>query len=201
MLRKIRSLVSNSDYFGVYDKALSDYECELIVNIFEKSPQRNGIVFLSGSDIAIERPEYKKSKELIDTRFSDGKQISNILNTRLGECLQKYNLEQPQLTTIATWTVANPYNVQKYDGEEEGYKDWHMEHGPHAGQNKRIMAWMFYLNDAKSGTEFMNYPTVQAKRGRCVIWPAGWTHVHRGVTPNKGLKYIATGWVHFVSDE
>ena len=69
---------------------------------------------------------------------------------------------------------------------------WHCEHG--ASNSNRILAWMFYLNDAKSGTEFMNYPTVQAKRGRCVIWPAFWTHVHKGA-PNKGLKYIATWWI------
>ena len=60
------------------------------------------------------------------------------------------------------------------------------------------MAWMFYLNDAKSGTEFANYPTINAKMGRCVIWPSFWTHLHKGVIPNRGIKYIATGW--FVYD-
>jgi hypothetical protein len=50
MLRKIRSLVSNSDYFGIYDNALSKKECEIIINQFEKSEQgpgrlwRNGII-------------------------------------------------------------------------------------------------------------------------------------------------------------
>ena len=60
------------------------------------------------------------------------------------------------------------------------------------------MAWMFYLNNAKSGTEFRNYPTVGAKMGRCAIWPSGWTHVHRGGTPNKGLKYIVTGCISYL---
>ena len=56
---------------------------------------------------------------------------------------------------------------------------------------------MFYLNNAKCGTEFMEYPTVQAKIGRLVIWPAFWTHVHKGVIPNKGIKYIITGWASY----
>ena len=60
------------------------------------------------------------------------------------------------------------------------------------------MAWMFYLNDAKSGTEFMHFPTINARRGRLVIWPAFWTHTHKGVIPNKGVKYIITGWVSFL---
>ena len=56
---------------------------------------------------------------------------------------------------------------------------------------------MFYLNNSKTVTEFVQYPTVRAKMGRCVIWPSAWTHVHRGVTANKGLKYVITGWVSF----
>ena len=87
---------------------------------------------------------------------------------------------------------------------DSGYKAWHCEHAyakeydSLAEAPRRILAWMFYLNNAKSGTEFMQYPTVRARMGRCVIWPAGWTHVHRGVIPNKGLKYIITGWVSLV---
>ena len=37
----------------------------------------------------------------------------------------------------------------------------------------------------------------EAKAGRLVIWPSAWSHPHKGVTPNKGLKYIATGWYCF----
>ena len=55
---------------------------------------------------------------------------------------------------------------------------------------------MFYLNDAKSGTEFMYYPNVKARKGRCVIWPSGWEYTHRGL-PNKGIKYIVSGWMAY----
>ena len=51
-------------------------------------------------------------------------------------------------------------------------------------------------NDAKSGTEFMHYPNMDAKAGRCVIWPSGFTHMHRSM-PNKSLKYIVSGWISF----
>ena len=59
------------------------------------------------------------------------------------------------------------------------------------------LAWMVYLNDAASGTEFpYQEMIVEPKEGRTVIWPAGWTHPHKGVTPNEGIKYIATGWFY-----
>ena len=58
---------------------------------------------------------------------------------------------------------------------------------------------MIYLNYAKSGTEFPYYnKTIRAKKGRLVLWPSQWTHIHKGVTPNVGVKYIATGWYGYV---
>ncbi len=195
MLRKIRSLVSNSDYFGIYDNALSKKECEILINQFEKSPQTPGVVYTKGDvEPTVHRSE-KSSIELNGTKFSDHSVISRIILPRLTECIVKYKKTYNMLDYTAQWRYWDHYNVQKYETEEDGFKIWHTEHGPDDLSSKRIMAGMFYLNDAKSGTEFMNYPTVRAKRGRCVIWPAFWTHVHRGELPNKGIKYLATGWI------
>ena len=48
------------------------------------------------------------------------------------------------------------------------------------------------------GTYFENYDrTIDAVEGRCVIWPAYWTHFHNGVVSNTQTKYIATGWYMF----
>tara|TARA_R100000008_G_scaffold46567_1_gene27467 strand:- start:698 stop:1321 length:624 start_codon:yes stop_codon:yes gene_type:complete len=195
MLKRIRSLFSNSDYFGIYDNALSKKECEIIINQFEKSSHVEGKIYCVGEDGSsqtIVQHDQKKSIELKDAQFSDKSIISNIVREKLIKYIGIYNAEQPQLHWLDSWGYHDAYNIQKYETEEDGYKMWHCEHG--ASNSNRILAWMFYLNDAKSGTEFMNYPTVQAKRGRCVIWPAFWTHVHKGA-PNKGLKYIATGWI------
>jgi len=194
MLRKIRSLVSNSDYFGIYDNALSKKECEIIINQFEKSEHHPGKVYLDG--VLQEVSHLKKCMTLDDSNFDDGSIITNITRLQLVKCLERYDQEQPQLRKLCRWSLYQGYSIQKYETEDDGYKDWHAEAGSSGPPSNRILAWMFYLNNAKSGTEFMNYPTVRAKRGRCVIWPAGWTHVHRGA-PNKGLKYIVTGWITF----
>ena len=196
MLRKIRSLVSNSNYFGIYDNALSKKECEILINQFEKSPQLRGMTYLDDNPEPQVRNDIKSSIELKGgSKFSDRSVISNIIRPQLIKCMVKYNAAHPQLTPIHTWDYFDDYNFQKYENEDDGYKTWHCEHGSGV-IGDRIMAWMFYLNNAKSGTEFMNYPTVRAKMGRCVIWPAFWTHIHRGA-PNKGLKYIITGWISY----
>jgi len=191
MLRKIRSLVFNSDYFGIYDNALSKKECEILINQFEKSPHTEGMLNYNG----VPRVDHsqKKSIELIGPKFSECDVISNTIKHSLTSCMEKYKEKYPSLGYGGEYMLDNAYNFQKYETEDDGYKGWHYEQGPGEAL-ERILAWMFYLNDAKSGTEFMSYPTIRAKRGRCVIWPAGFTHVHRGEF-NKGIKYIVTGWI------
>ena len=196
MLKKILSLVSNSDFFGIYDNALTKKECQILINQFENSPKREGRSYSDGDLVVNE--DQKKCIEVEDSGFSNKSIISRIINERLRECIDKYKKEYPSIDEfIARWVIDNAYNFQKYETEEDGFKVWHTEAGG-APTARRVLAWMFYLNDAKSGTEFINYPTVNAKMGRCVIWPAGWTHVHKGVVPNKGLKYIVTGWASYV---
>ena len=196
MLKKILSLVSNSDFFGIYDNALTKEECQILINKFENSTKREGRSYSNGDLVVNE--DQKKCIEVEDSGFSNKTIISRIINERLRECIDKYKKEYPSIDEfIARWVIDNAYNFQKYETEEDGFKVWHTEAGG-APTARRVLAWMFYLNDAKSGTEFINYPTVNAKMGRCVIWPAGWTHVHKGVVPNKGLKYILTGWASYV---
>ena len=58
---------------------------------------------------------------------------------------------------------------------------------------------MFYLNSVDDGgTLFPLYDIgIKAVEGRLVIWPAYWTHAHRGQISQTKTKYIATGWFSF----
>jgi hypothetical protein len=78
-----------------------------------------------------------------------------------------------------------------------GYHVWHSENSTLETKG-RAVAWMLYLNDVVEGgeTEFLyQSKRVKPKTGRLVIWPAGWTHTHRGNPPLEGEKYIITGWM------
>ena len=64
----------------------------------------------------------------------------------------------------------------------------------------RVLVWMTYLNDVADGgsTTFTHQDLeVQPQKGKTLIWPAEWTHAHRGNILNSGEKYIITGWMHF----
>ena len=54
-----------------------------------------------------------------------------------------------------------------------------------------------YLNDDYKGgeTEFLYYKKrVEPEQGKLIIWPAGYTHAHRGGLVLEGNKYVITGW-------
>ncbi len=79
------------------------------------------------------------------------------------------------------------------------YHVWHNEDD--TPQNmRRVATFILYLNDVEEGgeTEFLYYPKrVKAKTGRFILWPAGFTHTHRGNPPISNTKYIVTGWVEY----
>lgn len=61
----------------------------------------------------------------------------------------------------------------------------------------RVVAWITYLNTVTDGggTHFtyQNH-TVEARKGKTVLFPPGYTHLHHGVVSPTQEKYIVTGW-------
>ena len=76
---------------------------------------------------------------------------------------------------------------------------WHCERSDIA-TCKRVLVFMTYLNDLPDGgTMFKNQDlTIPAKKGLTLIWPAEWTHTHKGQISNTKEKYIVTGWYHLI---
>ena len=77
-----------------------------------------------------------------------------------------------------------------------GYHIWHYENDAMSVAS-RILTWTIYLNDVEEGgeTEFLyQHKRVKAEKGNILIFPASFTHTHRGNPPISGDKYILTGW-------
>ena len=184
-------LFRNRSFIEVYDNVLSSHECDSLINYFENSPTVSGVCWRDKESIC--DSNIKKSIEMENCFFSNKNLVSKIILPKLMSHMKKYKTKYQSLMHTSTIGVEDLYSYKKFESEDDGFKVWHTEHGCSDVSSRRVLVWTFYVNDAKSGTEFFHYPTVKAKRGRCVIWPAGFTHVHRS-KKNKGLKYIISGW-------
>ena len=79
----------------------------------------------------------------------------------------------------------------------EGYYEWHID-GAQLTGCERAMVYMTYLNDVTEGGGTMFYHqdyTVKPVKGKTVIFPAAYTHVHKGEISQTQHKYIITGWL------
>ena len=119
-------------------------------------------------------------------------------NEVTGRCLEEYIDKFEHLLHFRYQQVY--LNVQR-TLPSEGYHAWHSEDGS-LGTNRRILATMMYLNDVDDGgeTEFLyQQRREQATAGDVLIFPASYTHTHRGNPPLSGEKYISTSWLENIN--
>lgn len=120
----------------------------------------------------------------------------------LHKCLEKYWDKYNSSNKVNYYDIVEDYNIQKYP-LGGGFKKWHAENQGDGKDIKRHLVFMTYLNDVEDGgTEFKYQKiTTPAKKGLTLIWPAPWTHTHRGQVSNIKEKYIVTGWYSFLINE
>jgi prolyl 4-hydroxylase len=122
------------------------------------------------------------------------------------ECLKDYfnELNKSYQDYIKTWSILaesfpmvdiGQFNIQKYETGGH-FSKLHFERGSLYNLH-RLFAFMTYLNDDFEGghTFFSHYDiSIKPETGKTLIWPAEWTHAHRGEVIKSNSKYIITGW-------
>ena len=97
------------------------------------------------------------------------------------------------------WSVTNPIKIQQYKPKEAFYA-WHYENNGAPQMITRHLVFMTYLNTVtdKGETEFF-YQKKKFKpiKGSTLIWPAAWSHTHRGFPSPTQVKTIITGWFNY----
>ena len=117
---------------------------------------------------------------------------------QLLECYKNYVFDWTFLDQISERLEIGSFNLQRYKPGQH-FKELHTERFS-LDSLHRIFAFMTYLNDVQEGgsTYFSHYDLeIQPRKGLTLIWPAEWTHAHRGNILKKGSKYIITGWINF----
>ena len=119
-----------------------------------------------------------------------GLQVNSILKSCAGHYVHQYQ------SLKNTSLISTDIKFQKTP-PGGGYHLWHHEDADLA-HSPRELVWMIYLNDMPDGeaeTEFLyQRRRIKPTAGTVVLWPAGYTHSHKGNTVMTQDKYIITGW-------
>ena len=171
--------------------------CDELIAYFElhREKHKKGV---TGSGF---NPDNKNS---VDIAVSP-KEINLVGNEMLKEyffslfaCHKDYLVQWPFFEGIGGNLEIGRFNLQRYQSGQH-FQKIHTERSNLATLH-RVLAWMTYLNDVDEGgaTYFSHYDLeVQPRKGLTLIWPAEWTHAHKGNVLNAGSKYIITGWMNF----
>ena len=119
----------------------------------------------------------------------------------LFRCVEDYINEYDVLRSTGQLVTSDIKMQETKSGQ--GYHIWHHEHS--AMRPERVLTFIVYLNtlsqEENGTTEFLyQQQFVRPVENTVVVWPAGFTHPHRG-NPVYGdaAKYIITGWLHYDS--
>jgi hypothetical protein len=191
-------MLDTNDFIEIYDNSTPQKLCDELVSWFDLCSDKNFTEHNMPFPNGIKKTTYK-SDEAIGIPNSTVSSLSisddvvfafwDVLNKSLRDYLEKYDITEMELSCY----LFKLHKVKK----GQGYHVWHHENYGTYMYKSRILAWMTYLKVPEEGgeTEFL----YQSKRikpvvGRTLIWPAYFTHLHRGNPPLKGEKYYITGW-------
>jgi hypothetical protein len=187
----------NDNFIGVFKNAFSNQYCDVVIQHFENC-QKSGLTLNRtepSKSVADDSLLYLTSATSLNLVHSQ--ELVTEFTARFSEYFSAYASNYPQLSTMHGLSVYS-MKVQKTE-IGQGFHAWHCESGDKQVVN-RVLAYTLYLNDVADGgeTEFLyQHHREKAEQGKLVIWPAGFTHTHRGNPPLTNTKYIITGWVEF----
>ena len=178
------------DFIEVIPNVLSDEDCKSIIKALENKLEN----IPEGSAIRIDKTGQRDDISIFPKNFGSLEFAVQIVEKALLANPSKYKKTNEK-------TLHQSWKFQK-SSAGGGFYEWHTEQGSsdNADVTSRYMVWMIYLNDVNKGgkTEFKYQKrAVKPKAGTLVLWPAGYTHVHRAAPDLQEDKYIATGWYCF----
>ena len=188
-----------TQFIGVYENAFSKEYCEKTIKYFDNL-KANGF-----TENRMQAEGVQKTIRDDDAFF--GHYAINLQNDlelylKFNETFWKIYNEQYALN-FAILSESGVHNNFSFKVQKTpiggGYHTWHYESCDRKSCH-RLLTWMVYLNDVEEGgeTEFLyQHIRVKPKQGTLVIWPAAFTHTHRGNPPLSNEKYIVTGWTEF----
>jgi len=186
------------NFIGIYENAFTRLFCDKVINYFDLQKSagltltrhQQGFSSIEKNDIQL----YSHDEGNLD---KSAKLITEFNKILWEQIYPIYATDYPILAESDTHK-SYAFKIQKTE-IGQAYHRWHYESDSRLTSN-RLLAWTLYLNDVVEGgeTEFLYFPVrIKPQAGTFVIFPAAFTHTHRGNQPLSNTKYIVTGWIEF----
>ena len=189
------------DFIGIWPNFMPKARCDKFIEFYEDMRSQSSIVqypdpeemeIMDGTQ-QFKQGSLGRKDESILLNYSN-QHLNYEANQYLTACVQHYIKKYDQLKMNRF--ISEDCKMQKTP-PGGGYHMWHYENAGF-GHHARELVWAIYLNDLPEGeaeTEFLyQRRRIQPSAGTVVIWPAAYTHVHKGNTVFTQDKYIITGW-------
>ena len=179
----------------ILTSTIKPHLCDRLIDFYESGLSTVGKAKVEGLMLKGVNSRKKKCKE----SYYNPSAVSFYLD-ELEKVLNKYKKEYHWCTTgCYSWTVDPLIKIQKYS-PGDAYFQTHYENNGSPDSIRRHLVFMTYLNTVHKGGE-TEWPSQELKlkpiKGLTAIWPAHFTHPHRGIPAPVETKYIITGWYCF----
>ena len=181
----------------VYENTLSSQFCNHCIWKFERDV-RKGQGLIGGGYI---NTDIKDSMDLSLSSFPDWEKEDRIFYNTLKKYTKEHSEKYPFPSQDFESYFDTGYQIQRTNPESVGYT-WHHDfvvtREDTGAVAVRVLTYIWYLNTIDHGgyTEFANGESVKPETGKLLLFPADWSHVHRGIPPRDKDKYICTGWIY-----
>ena len=178
-------------FVGIFDNVFEDDFIDELIKFFEKKDV-----------LGLQDETTQADRDMTELHFADFMTIQSVppmfsqhFFGRLWE--QIYPQYTKKFAILSALKVQGEGLKMKRIKPGGGFHSWHCE-GMGETPRRRIVAQL-YLNDIDEAgeTEFLyQNKRISPKRNRLLLWPADWTHTHRGNPPiGDTNKYILTTWL------
>ena len=189
-----------SDFIWVKDDVLTSEFCKHCIEKFEHDQSMLPGVVGGGLNKNI-----KDTMDVMITTNGNWPEEDEVFSKSLTECLHEYEEYlygiAPSLEVGEHDYYDTGYQIQRTKPESVGYT-WHhdftLTREDTGAVAIRVLTYIWYLNTIDYGgyTEFANGESIKPEAGKLILFPADWSHVHRGIPPTYEDKYICTGWIY-----
>ena len=195
------------DFIGTYRNVFPDSFCRHVIDCFEDIDQNSKWVISRQQEREGTEKFFKDDNHV----YLNNPNINQMLLPKWkGQDILKMLWKGLQITFDQYTSQYDILQGERLSGQQlkmqrtspgEGYHVWHYEDGGYENGD-RCLVYSIYLNDIDDAgeTEFLYLKKrVKPEENKIIIWPAGFTHTHRGnVVHGNRSKYIITGWFYYV---